>query len=403
MEQKSLYKLFYIDRGAHKTVYEQRFNSEDSIHLGLKIDENEAFFCPTNEMYRKILAIERTDKVINELCLSLPEEAVEQFAARCLIDEIMLTNNIEGVYSTRKELTKILESLSKHSKKGRFVGLVNEYAYLMSNVVIPINTPKDIRKIYDKIFYDEIKNDDESLLPDGKLFRKSSVSVYSSSGKEIHKGLMPESKLIDYMKKSIHILNDDNIEVLFRIAIFHYLFGYIHPFYDGNGRMSRFISSYLLYRELNNIIGYRISMTIKENISEYYEAFKICNHRNNMGDLTPFVEMFIDIIETAINKLKDALTERKEKLDLYKENIINFPGGDRDKMYNIYFLLIQAALFSENGISTEEIAAHIGNSLSTVRSRLSQIPEEFITTMVKDRKKYYCLNLETADKIIKNN
>ncbi len=30
---------------------------------------------------------------------------------------------------------------------------------------------------------------------------------------------------------------------LVSIAVFHYLFGYVHPFYDGNGRMARYLSS----------------------------------------------------------------------------------------------------------------------------------------------------------------
>ena len=58
----------------------------------------------------------------------------------------------------------------------------------------------------------------------------------------------------------------ENIEILIRISIFHYLIGYIHPFYNGNGRLSRFVSSYLLSRDLEPLLSYRLSYTIKENI-----------------------------------------------------------------------------------------------------------------------------------------
>ena len=104
--------------------------------------------------------------------------------------------------------------------------------------------------------------------------------MFSATQKEIHKGLYPESKIMDAMEKSLVILEDKNLDPLIKIAIFHYLFGYIHPFYDRNGRTSRFISSYLLTKVLNNLIGYRISFTIIEHIKEYYDAFKICNHTN---------------------------------------------------------------------------------------------------------------------------
>lgn len=83
------------------------------------------------------------------------------------------------------------------------------------------------------------------------------------------------------MNKALAILNDKSIECVFRISIFHYLFGYIHPFYDGNGRTSRFISSYLLSKEFESIIGYRMSYSIKENINDYYKAFKVCNDPKN--------------------------------------------------------------------------------------------------------------------------
>ncbi|WP_318259784.1 Fic family protein [Ruminococcus sp. YRD2003] len=68
------------------------------------------------------------------------------------------------------------------------------------------------------------------------------------------KGLAPESKIIDTMNKSLDVFNNNDIDIFMRIAVFHYLFGYIHPFYDGNGRTSRFISSYLLSRQLNPLI-----------------------------------------------------------------------------------------------------------------------------------------------------
>ena len=102
------------------------------------------------------------------------------------------------------------------------------------------------------------------------------------------------------MNQSLQFLYDESYEYLIRIAVFHYLFGYIHPFYDGNGRTSRLISSYLLSQRLNNLIGYRISYTIKEHITKYYEAFKVCNHVNNRGDLTPFEKMFFDFVDISL-------------------------------------------------------------------------------------------------------
>ena len=224
MSKKSLYNLFYIDNDEHKREYEKRFNSDDTIHLDIMIGENPAFFEQTAELYKLAASIERTDKIINNLEHSLPDQAINQFAMRCLVDEIILTNNIEGVSSTRKEIDEVLSNLSNNDKKLRFKGLVTKYAMLIEGKDINISSCKDIRGIYDDIFFDEIKESDPDDLPDGEIFRKKSVSVFSATEKEIHQGIMPESKIIETMDKSLKILHNDNIEVLFRIALFHYLF-----------------------------------------------------------------------------------------------------------------------------------------------------------------------------------
>lgn len=131
---------------------------------------------------------------------------------------------------------------------------------------------EDIRKLYDEILYHEIALDDVNNLPDGTLFRKNTVHVFRKSEHFIHEGVNPESKIIEYLNESLKILNNQNIDPYIRISIFHYFFAYIHPFYDGNGRLARFISSYELSKNFIPIIGYRLSMTIKENITRYLDA-----------------------------------------------------------------------------------------------------------------------------------
>lgn len=147
------------------------------------------------------------------------------------------------------------------------------------------------------------------------------------------------------MNKALAILNDKSIECVFRISIFHYLFGYIHPFYDGNGRTSRFISSYLLSKEFESIIGYRMSYSIKENINDYYKAFKVCNDPKNKGDLTPFIIMFTDIIDDSLHKLVYALEKRLEQLTHYRKCIIFLPKGADENIVICIFCLFRQVCF----------------------------------------------------------
>lgn len=399
MSEQALYKLFYSDNQKYRNEYEKRYNSEETIRFDINIGEYPAFICPNADIYKMIISIERTDKKVNELYNRLPMKAIRQFENRCLIDEIVLTNNIEGIHSTRREINDILNDLSKKDEKRRFIGLVRKYQLLISGEHIPMNKSSDIRTIYDDIFLDEIGTTDPENIPDGEIFRKGRVSVYSATQKEIHRGLSPESKIIETMNKALGILNDDNIDVLIRTAVFHYLFGYIHPFYDGNGRTSRFISSYMLSHSLNRLMGYRISYTIKEKISRYYEAFKICNHPNSKGELTPFVEMFLGIVEKTEKQLYNSLKERVDALDYYDNILSALFIGDKPT-YNLYYLLVQATLFSNYGVTFREIEEYVGLSYNTIKKHINAIPENILIRQTQKRLTYFSFELSELNKYI---
>lgn len=396
----SLSKLFYTDKDNYEKTYKNRFNNEYTVHLDFSVNGYPAFFVPEPSFYQKIVDIYKTDKRIKELRHILPEKAIEHFALRCLIDEIVLTNDIEGVFSSRREINSILSELKTKSQGKRYMGLVQKYLMLQYDKSMSFNTCEDIRNLYDDLVYFEVAEDNPDNLPDGRIFRKDSASVVSVTQKEIHRGIYPESEIIEAMNKALDILNNQEIPFLFRVSVFHYLFGYIHPFYDGNGRTSRFISSYLLSKEFESIIAYRISFSISENRKEYYEAFKTCNDKHNRGDLTPFIIMFTDIISESFHLLEDALIKRYNQLIHYHKCIRYLPNGLNDKYASIYFLLIQASLFSENGISTIEIMDALHLSRTTLANRLNTLSEyNLIIKKTLGNIRCYSLNLDAADEL----
>lgn len=392
---ESLLKLFYKDK-----EFNSRINSTTAVFIDFYVNNNQAFFIEDSELLKKVINIEKIDKSIHNLVQLLPKLSTNQFKKRCLIDEIVLSNKIEGVHSTRREIDNVLNDIDSNSSK-RFKGLVNKYVLLYNMENIEINTPKDIREIYNELALPEIIEDDTNNAPDGKMFRAESVSVMSPTGKSIHTGLYPEKAIIEAMQKAISLLDKDEILDLFKIAIFHYLFGYIHPFYDGNGRTSRFISSYLLSKCLEPIISFRISYTIQENIKQYYEAFKICNDPRNKGDLTPFLFMFIEIIEQSMQQLHEALSIRAKYFEHYSDAIELLPNSDNKKYCRIYYLLVQASLFSENGITIKELIENTDESRSTVLNRLKEISKHDLLVEKKPTKeKHFSLDLNKVDNII---
>ena len=394
MKYEGLEKIFYQDKQRYEEIYQQRWNSEYAIHLDFEVAGHPAFFMQTPEIFAMLAQILRMNKAVSDLCQRLPGAALHQFSRQCLIDEIVLTNSIEGVRSTRKEISDILDELDKKCKGRRFYGLVQKYNMLITKEEIPLKTGEDVRKIYDELVLAEVTEEDPENAPDGRLFRKGPVSIYSPSQKEIHKGLYPEEKIIHAMDQALQFLEDESCETLYRISIFHYMLEYIHPFYDGNGRLGRFICSYLLSQELEPITGYQLSYTIEENVKEYYQAFSICNDPLNRGDLTPFLYMFLGIIQESVKKLKEFLQKGATRLEHCMDKISEFVPENDDTLGELYSLLIQAALFSEFGVSTNVILKHINISRGTFHAKLAKIPAGFVIKEKRGNTNYYSMNRE---------
>lgn len=208
------------------------------------------FICLTREMLLQLEKINNLTLQLEKVIIPIPPIAIKQFFTSCLREEIQATNEIEGIHSSRREIDYALEQQHnpQDKKYTRLWDIVNKYQKLITQENIPFNTCEDLRNFYDDFALDEVLNDNPQNAPDGKFFRKDNVSV-NDGIKDIHTGIYPEDKIISTMDSALSILNDESIPLLIRVSLYHYLFGYIHPFYDGNGRTSRFITSYYLTKK----------------------------------------------------------------------------------------------------------------------------------------------------------
>lgn len=394
MEYELLSKIFYKKPTEYESIYDARFNSEASIKLPIKIHENVGFIFNTNEITKLLVKIYKTINKINLLRTHLPNIAINSYIIKSLKDEIALTNEIEGVRSTRKEIEDAIDSI-KNDKNARFKGLVDKYFKLISNETIPLNNCEDIRTIYDALVLPEIEKEN---LPDGILFRKEPVQVVSATQKEKHRGIMPESKIIESLDLCLDFLKNDDIDNLIKISAFHYLFGYIHPFYDGNGRTSRFISSYLIKNELDVLLALKLSYTVKNNINKYYKAFDVCNDRKNKGDITFFVITFLELLSQASDDLYTKIADLNDQLNYYN-NIINTLVNEKvlnDKQAKCIFILCQNRLFDDTYMNMNTLTGLLEKSDTTTRKILKSL--EFKNLLVKNRNKnqyLYSANLDS--------
>ena len=262
----------------------QRYNSESTIRLGLEISGFESFVVFNSELMNNISSVYQKDKKLSLLSAQVPADALNQFVTKSMIDEIQQSNEVENVDSTRKEIKDAVAAVKTGKRPIRFTSMVRKYMYIKSETDIPLLNCDDVRSLYDDFILDEVIREDPKDAPDGDIFRKEPVHIANSRGENVHDGLFPESKIILSMGSALDILNNENIDILIRVALFHYFFGYIHPFYNGNGRMVRFISSYKLSHDFSKAACLRTSYVIKEHRKKYYSMFKHANDKRNRGD-----------------------------------------------------------------------------------------------------------------------
>lgn len=400
---RDLYKIFHeSDPTEFNDIYLKRVSFDSTVRINLTIkpiDQPNVFnlyYIPTNEMINKVSKIYRISNELNDVSESLPAIAKDQFIFERLVEELYNTNELEGVRSTRDEIARSVREvrLNRNNKK-RFHSMIKSYQGLINGDLTLPKIPKDIRKIYDEITKEEI---DAEELPDGDIFRKDVTFVLkkSGSGKVIHRGVIPEQEIHSKIEQLLKFMNESSdIPLIIKVAVGHYYFGYIHPFYDGNGRTSRFISSMYLSEELGPIAALSLSQGCNKFTKQYLESFEITNSIINKGEMNYFINSFLDII---LEALKAMLLEIKEKFELLKiaiKKIENEPKlKDKSKYYEDFmFILAQNHFFAFNSGMTVKAISEISNlSATTVRKTAKDLLELSLIEQKGIRPAYYHIN-----------
>lgn len=370
-QYRELAKVYHMDSSSSRDAnvlkeLAARRESESAFQLGYRTPNGELFFTVPKELSILNEEVLRTESRVSDLLGQLPEIAKSAILRSVVLDEVVCTNSIEDVHSTRRQIKDAMNAAKGGSlKKRRFKELATLYLAIVDGTDELPGTVQDIRAIYDMVTAGEIPDD---KLPDGDYFRKEGVDVTAGGMKVIHSGLEPESKIIEAMETMLSWLGDESIPSLYGSVISHYLFEYAHPFYDGNGRTGRYLLSLYLSRSLSVPTALSLSRTISENKDTYYRAFRTVENPLNHAELTFFLSILLELIQAAqfgiIERLEDsvsALAGTEKTMEL-----IGRSGKLKGKERDIVSLLLQYEAF---GLFGDAALSEIAESLQVGRQQ----------------------------------
>lgn len=392
-----LTKYFYQHtQEEYEIEYIRRLEAPFTVHFNIPIHQYNrksaypAFLCYTGEILRLVEKFYKTYEQFLYTVNTVPPVVLYQFTRLSIVEEVKSTNDIEGVHSTKKEIREIIEKKGTHYH--RLQSVVHQYLELLGEEEIKFDTCQDIRNFYDDFTHQEITRENPQNRLDGSLFRKEPVQIQAATGKTIHQGLYPESRIIEALDQALRILHSEEYPLLIRLALFHYFFVYIHPFYDENGRTDRFITSYFLSRKFHRLLAVRLSIYIKRNQSRYYHMLEEADSEKNRGDMTPFVMGFLEILIGSTEDTIGVLSRKNEQMRKYESRIDAFQLKDK-LLKEIYITLLQAALFYGEGISMADLMKVTGKNRGTIQKRIDEIPGNHLIVTKAGKTNYYKLNL----------
>jgi Fic family protein len=328
----------------------------------------------------------------------MPDIALMPFFYKLLINELQSTNEIEGVHSTKKELSEKLSMLETKKTRidKRFMGFIKTYQYI--DEIKPFTKVEDFREMYDLVVADEV---DKKDYPDGELFRKGTVNI-TDGVKQTHVGVYPESKIREDLNNLIQFLNTSYVPDLYKLMIAHYYYEYIHPFYDGNGRTGRLLVCSYVARKLEQFTAVTLSYSINQDKLKYYKALQELSIPNNKGEATFFCQTMLEILRNGQNYLIDDLSlglNKTEKINQHM-NMLDYDKKEKE----ILQALLQIDIFgsSDGGVTNTELGRNLQISRAKVDRTLEDFEKQGIVKKIKSRPVTYQVEEDYVDQVLNN-
>ncbi|OGH06115.1 MAG: hypothetical protein A2W22_04380 [Candidatus Levybacteria bacterium RBG_16_35_11] len=265
-------------------------------------------FTYTPKIVNELSQIERlygqlmTEELIPSLTLKLSQE-----------NQILATHystSIEGNPLSPKEVTNIVLNdkipVTKSEKEVKNYFAVLNRIFILSKKNTPISN--DLIKSLHHQLMEGIEEKDL-----GK-FRNSPVFVGHKTKLEIVVKHNPPYHTEKEITKALSLLiswlyQNDDLHPLLKAGIFHHQFAYVHPFFDGNGRLARILTAYYLLIRQYEVVKFFI-------LDDYYDIdrqlYSDKLHSADKKDETVWLEYFLEGIVYSLQAAMSRINEYKK-------------------------------------------------------------------------------------------
>ena len=264
----------------------------------------------TKAILKKSILANKALAKLNGVAKIIPNQAI--LINSLILQEAKDSSEIENIITTHDELyqssldisnishaTKEVQSYSRALLKG--FDLVKETSLLLTRHIVDIQ---------------------QELEGNVAGIRKQAGTVLKNqaTGEVIHTPPQEEStirKLLDNLEQYIN--TNDGIDPLIKMAIIHYQFETIHPFYDGNGRTGRIIN--ILYLVLNELLDLPILYLSSYIIKHKADYYRLLQEVRTKGSWEEWIIYMLEGIEQTATKQVQLINDIKELMDNTKEKL----------------------------------------------------------------------------------
>ncbi len=243
-----------------------------------------------------------------------------------VLQEAKDSSEIENIITTQDELYRALATTGKQPVQVKEV----------INYRKAIFTGFEIIEKQGFLRVSDIETIQKTIIENNAGIRSLAGTVLKNdrTGEVVYTPPQEKSEILDLIGNFLeHFnLNKTDLHPLINLAILHYQFESIHPFYDGNGRTGRILN--ILYLIINNLLDIPIlylSSYINQNKSNYYRLLSKVNNTNEWEEYILYILKAIeetslktiDKIKNIKNLLEKSIGEAKENTPkIYRKELI---------------------------------------------------------------------------------